>query len=320
MAFWLPPGAQSLAVTITSPGLVTPISISVPYPAPVLLPWTPGYYPPAWSLGQGSGPDLDLDVQQLDPPNGTTYRVRCWSAGVLMVDHTFTASEPFPPGMPGLIQRSQGGATHFLDIQITDVPFPCSLLLDVYEDDRETIAWSVSTDPSHPHQYLCDPENYGEQEIDPVSGGATIGQAQVVLIDKAQTPGDQDSGWLTERLQDIAGRRCKLRRFTGEINPPYVTIVDGPADSPDMEDFPTFRVLVNDTREHERQLRAFHVNSTTTLWPAGVIGGFGWNAETDTWLVPPTEPVTGHWYPVLRGRAAPLRRTPILHALERAAG
>lgn len=287
---WLPPGNQLLALTITSPGLTLPISFSVPFPTPVLLPWTPGYYP--WSQGAGSGSQLDLDVEQLDPPNGATYRVRCWADGLLLVDHTFTATVPFPPGLPGIFDRTQGGAIHFANIQLTDIPIPCALQLDVYEDDRETIAWSVSTDPAHPYPYLCDPQNYGEQSIDIVAGAATIGQAEVILIDKNQIVGDQDSGWLTARIQAVHGRRCRLRRFTGQVNPGWVTIVDGPAGPPQLDDYAAYRWVIKNTRETERTIRAFE-ESTIALLPTAVIGGFGYDPVEDEYLADPMVPIYG---------------------------
>src|SRR5690606_11327014 len=88
--------------------------------------------------------------------------------------------------------------------------------------------------------YLLEPTNYGSQEVDFGEGRASIGQATVTVIDPAQTPGDQDSGWLTERLADdlglgaIQGRRCLLRRWAG-IAVGWVVIVDGPAGVPRMD-------------------------------------------------------------------------------------
>jgi hypothetical protein len=77
---------------------------------------------------------------------------------------------------------------------------PCSVILQVYDDTRERVVWEVGDDENHPNPYLCLIENYGEQELDFVAGAATIGQAEVVLIDRAQTVADQDTGWMTERL------------------------------------------------------------------------------------------------------------------------
>jgi len=62
----------------------------------------------------------------------------------------------------------------------------CSLRLTAYDDDGETQLWQVSTDPGHSRPYLCEPEHYGEQEIDVVNGSATISQIEVVVIDRAQ--------------------------------------------------------------------------------------------------------------------------------------
>jgi hypothetical protein len=169
---------------------------------------------------------------------------------------------------------------------------PCTLLLEVYEDDRVTVAFEVSTAPGHHAQYLLDPLNYGEQQIDIVDGAATITQVEVIVIDKAQIRGDQDSGWLTERLDSINGRRCRLRRF---INPTegWVTIADGPAGEPRLdESYAAYRWVIQDTREAERELSAFHTTGTTTVLPGGVLNGFG-----D--LVAATAPIIGQWTPAI---------------------
>src|SRR5690606_21267994 len=54
-------------------------------------------------------------------------------------------------------------------------PADCTVELTVYEDDGETIAWQVSTDPAHETPYLVEPTNYGSQEVDFGEGRASIG-------------------------------------------------------------------------------------------------------------------------------------------------
>jgi hypothetical protein len=179
---------------------------------------------------------------------------------------------------------------------------PCALVLEVYEEDGETIAWEVGSAPSHPNPFLCLPENYGEQELDIIGGAATIGQVEVMVIDKAQDAGDQDSGWMTERLSAdgitaVQGRRCRLLRYIGaEFG--YIAIVDGPAGAPSLDSsFAAFRWGIRDTRDTERKLRAFERAETWVL-PVGHETGWGaWIDPNDDpqWLIPPTAPLTGEY-------------------------
>lgn len=175
----------------------------------------------------------------------------------------------------------------------------CSLVLQVFEEDGETLDWEVGTSPSHPNPYLCLPENYGAQELDIIAGAATIGQVEVIVIDKSQIVGDQDSGWMTEKLSidgipAIRDRRCRLVRYIGpELG--YVTIADGPADVPRLDDsYSAYRWMIRDVRETERKIRSF-TRSNTWILPMGLENGWGqYEVEEETeWLVPPTDPLVG---------------------------
>lgn len=177
---------------------------------------------------------------------------------------------------------------------------PCSLILELFEEDEVTVAWAVGTSPAHPNPYLMEAQNYGAQEIDVIAGAATIGQVEVVVIDKAQTPGDQDSGWLTERLTDggvpaIRGRRARLTRFISEEEG-FVVIADGPAGVPRMDSsFAAYQFVIKDVREAEREIRAF-TRSEAWLAPLGSETGFGRFEDEEgatQWLVEPTEPLVG---------------------------
>lgn len=180
------------------------------------------------------------------------------------------------------------------------MPAPCSLVLEVYEEDGETVAWEVGTDASHPNPYLALPENYATQEVDFVTGAATIGQVEVVVIDRAQVRGDQASGWMTERLVEdgvpvIRDRRCRLLRYISEELGSMV-IVDGPAGPPRLhESFAGYRWVIRDPRENERKIRAF-TRADAWVLPMGLPDGFGAYVDEDdgdSWLVPPVSPITG---------------------------
>jgi hypothetical protein len=190
-------------------------------------------------------------------------------------------------------------ATDVMSLQATPPPpppsvisTPCALVLEVYEDDGETIAWEVSTEPAHENPFLCLPQHYGEATIDVVNGAATIAQIEVVVIDRRQIAGDQDTGFVTERVQDIRGKRCRLRRFISQEEG-FVTIIDGPAAAPRMDGYAAFKWVIRDTRETERKKKAFAVTGSTALFPMGVVDGFGYNAVTDTYLRDPVLPAVG---------------------------
>jgi hypothetical protein len=180
---------------------------------------------------------------------------------------------------------------------------PCTVVLQVYDEDRETVRWEVGDDALHPNSFLCVPEHYGEQELDFVEGAATIGQVEVVVIDRNQTIGDQDSGWMTERLSEggigaIHGRRCRLLRFISyELG--WVVIADGPASSPRMDDtYAAYRWTIRDTRDTERKIRAFVKTDTSWLLPMGAPDGFGEYENRDgstAWLVSPADPLVGSY-------------------------
>lgn len=200
-----------------------------------------------------------------------------------------------------------------LDYLVWDASEPCALQLDVYENDRETIAWIVSTVSSHPNPYLVVPERYAEQDIDPAAGAASIGAVQVTVIDRARVAGDQDSGWLTYRVGrngygHLAGRRGRLRRFISE-ELGWVTIADGPIGTVRLEsDYSSLSFEIRDTREIERKIQIFKggggvvpvapglpfdPDGCKTVLPDAVWGGYGYDPESDTYLIDPAEPLTG---------------------------
>lgn len=241
----------------------------------------------------GLGPVLEARVHVF---NGGTVVVRARS--------TSLEAEFFAPYL-----WSDG----LLDQFAFELSEPCALVLDVFDDDRETILWSVGTSPYHTNPYLIAPDSYGEQEVDVASGSASIGTVTVATIDPATIPGDQDSGWFTARLSasglpDVIGRRARLRRFIDqELG--FQTIADGPASSPRLdESYAAFTFDIRDTRETERKVRifdggggiaptvlggAFDPSGVKTLLPDAVWGGYGYDPETDTYLIDPATPLLG---------------------------
>ncbi len=161
------------------------------------------------------------------------------------------------------------------------MPAPCSLLLEVflplslYDETFESVDWEVSSDPAHPTPYLLAPKNYAEQEVDPVRCTASIGTVDVGVIDVPTVEGEQGTGWMTARVQDLLGRRCRLSRWIDDTIG-WVTIADGPAGPPKMDSsYAAYRWSIRDTREVERKLRAFQVGGVCAIVPRGPIYGFG---------------------------------------------
>ncbi len=161
------------------------------------------------------------------------------------------------------------------------MPAPCSLLLEVYtpisiyDDTFPTIDWAVSSDPDHSAPYLLAPRNYAEQEIDPISCTATIGTVEVGVIDAPIELGDQTTGFMTEKVFDLLGRRCRLRRWIDDTSG-WATIADGVAGPPKMDpSYSAYRWNIRDTRETERKLSAFDVGGVSGVMPRGPLYGFG---------------------------------------------
>jgi len=165
---------------------------------------------------------------------------------------------------------------------------PCQLLLEVFEpvsiydpEAEAELAWEVSTDPDHLFPYLLAPRNYAEQEIDPIRCTASIGTVEVGVIDVPTVDGDQRSGWMTARVHDMLGRRCRLRRFIDDVTG-WVTIADGPAGPPKMDSsYSAYRWTIRDTRETERKMNAFAIGGVTSIVPKGSIYGFGAYTDDD---------------------------------------
>lgn len=241
----------------------------------------------------GLGPVLEARVHVF---NGGTVVVRARS--------TSLEAEFFAPYL-----WSDG----LLDQFAFELSEPCALILDIFDDDRETVRWSVGTSPFHSNPFLVYPDRYAEQEVDVAAGAATVGTVTVGIIDPSRSAGDQDSGWVTYRLAeqglaDIRGRRARLSRFISEALG-YQVLADGPAGSPRLDtSYASYGFEIRDTRETERKVRifdggggivptapggAFDPTGVKTILPDAVWGGYGYDVGTDTYLVDPAEPLLG---------------------------
>lgn len=208
-------------------------------------------------------------------------------------------------------------------VVVPELGEPCTIVADIYGDDREEILWSVGTSPGHAHPFLLEPESYAEQEIDAANGAATVGTITLSIIDRRQTAGDQDTGWVTAKLAELglanlAGRRVRVRRFISE-ELGWVVLADGPAGAPRLDQYAAFTFDVRDTRDTERTVQIFQggggitpvdpesaldPTGAKTLLPDGVYGGYGFDPEEATFLIDPASPLLGRWslgFPDLNG-------------------
>lgn len=157
---------------------------------------------------------------------------------------------------------------------------PCVLEFTKFASDRVTPAWTITTDPDGEHPFLIDPgrTDYSGQEIDVAAGSGSLVNAVVPIVDDWGPAGDQQRGWLTERLADelsrsaIRGFRGQFRRYVDELSR-WVTIADGPCGVPYMRSFPAYSIPIRDTREAERKLTAFDGGFlvTTPAFPRGLL-------------------------------------------------
>lgn len=168
------------------------------------------------------------------------------------------------------------------------------LLLTLYQDDDETVLFTVSTSPTHPHPYLCEPQVYAESEIDLQRGSARIGRLDVEIIDP-QTGPDQTRRWLTERLgtaegySALNGRRVRLEHDDGTV------VIDGIVAGVALHNsFAGFRVSIEDIRARGIEIPLFTRTRTTAVLPRGVVPGYGRTAAGQ-WMVPPATGIIGRY-------------------------
>jgi len=186
--------------------------------------------------------------------------------------------------------------------------------LTIYEEDDETVLLQVSTDPAHQAPYLRAFDNFPEQEIDFVKGSASIGQMVVQIVDVANDPLDQATGYLTGVLADPSGRSQLIgHRALAEqdVGSGRETVLDGIVRGVRLLDhYSGYALDLRDIRERERATTAFETTSTPTVMPRGVLDGYG--------VTIPTGPFFGG------SVTSPIPRTPplvaVYHALSSSHG
>ncbi len=175
--------------------------------------------------------------------------------------------------------------------------------LTLFKDDDATPLAVCSTDPAHVRPYLHVPESFAESEVDLAEGTSVIGQVNVRVLDKRTStdPDDPDArktGWLTALLPTskgesaLNGRRALLEQNDGSGPDAWFTVMDGVVGGVALEDnYVTYALEIRDVRDRERKVRVFDRADTATIFPRGVIGGYG--RQGYGWLIAPTRPVRG---------------------------
>lgn len=151
------------------------------------------------------------------------------------------------------------------------------------------------TDRSCPRPYLLEPKDFSDTEIDFPAGASTIGAIRVGVVDKRLVSTDQDTGIVTAKIADAAGRRAVLRRWREDLG--MVTVFDGVIHKHTVSrgDVVTHWFQVRDPRDRERGTRLFDRNETFSMWPApfGPADGYGTRLDGGKWISPaPVEDAT----------------------------
>ncbi len=170
--------------------------------------------------------------------------------------------------------------------------------LTLFGDDDLTVIAEISTDPAHPKPFLFAPEGGAESEVNLLEGSSVIGQIPLRVLDKRTKPADQSTGWLTALLADAAGESARIGRRVllqqaETAAAERVTVMDGVAGSMVLdESLVVYTTSVRDIRERERKLKVFARGGTSTVFPRGVMDGYG-ALPGGGWLVPPVTPRSG---------------------------
>lgn len=173
--------------------------------------------------------------------------------------------------------------------------------LTVFDDDDTAELFDVSTDPLHARPYLKRPTGFPEQEVDFAKGTASIGQINVQVVDVPTDPLDQDTGYFTAQLAGAAGYSTlngHRALLTEDLGGGAATVLDGVIRSVRLLDtFTTYELELRDIRERERKAKAFTNTTSPSVFPRGVMDGYGvvttipFAGVSFTYPIPPTQPL-----------------------------
>jgi hypothetical protein len=141
-------------------------------------------------------------------------------------------------------------------------------LLGSVDGSGEVTDPTFSTDPAHARPFLEFSEDTGDSEVDFIEGASTIGQVNVTVLDKRQTPTDQSTGiftWL--QASGITGNTQVLRRrvLWEGLRSDGITwdkLINGVLYHSQLnEDLVSYTLALRDIRERERAVRVFVKNN-----------------------------------------------------------
>ncbi|HET6762524.1 MAG TPA: hypothetical protein VFH27_02605, partial [Longimicrobiaceae bacterium] len=170
---------------------------------------------------------------------------------------------------------------------------------------------TCTTEAGQPFPYLMAPDSFAESEVDLAEGHSVIGQVNVRVLD-VRTGADQATGWLTALLSAdgysaLNGRRALVEQRDAASDT-WFLLMDGIVGGVSLqEDYVTYALELRDIRERERKVKAFVNSDTSTIFPRGVLGGYGRQQvhvridgqelqHFNRWLIAPTVPVRGVYH------------------------
>jgi hypothetical protein len=142
------------------------------------------------------------------------------------------------------------------------------------------VTGTAGTELSSVAPYMGRVIDYGESSIDFLSGGSTIGAMNVTVLDKRTDPTDQTTGWFTSLLggadgwSAIMGHRILVEQQNEDGS--WFTLMDGIVGDIDLDDsLVMYKLAIRDQRERERDAPIFTRSTGISLYPPGMISGYG---------------------------------------------
>lgn len=165
--------------------------------------------------------------------------------------------------------------------------------LIVFGDDDETVLFTVGTADDHANPYLSMPSDLGGGDVDLLTGKAMINMASVNIIDPQDGSTKQDR-WFTNWLPTTDGHSALNRRravlwFPDTEIVIQECVIGGVSLNPS---FAGFSVSLRDVRERARKIPAYTISDTCTVFPRGVLNGYG-TQDDGSLLIPATVQVAG---------------------------
>lgn len=171
--------------------------------------------------------------------------------------------------------------------------------VDVNNEENE-VYFTCTTDRTGLNPFLEFPDSFSKSTVSLLNGKGSIGQLNAKVLDKRINAVDKNSGWLTAKLANdkgysaLMGRRMKMEIVeNGQSSIVFFGVIRDV--TLDGETLVYYNFSFRDIRDRERKAKAFSVANTASVFPAGVINGYGkplvaGTNSTFNYLIPPTSP------------------------------